>query len=257
MLLKEIIDNSIDEFIMGFGKKIDIAVEERHGLGARLRPRHSAGQSHRLRLHHQYRRQVQRRRVPVQRGAERRGHQGGERPVEPFPGGLVSRRRIFRGGVRSGANSNRKKRGPPRSRTAPMWSSCPTRRSSANTRSTMNTLKTRLWNYAYLNAGLKLYYDKQKIESKNGLLDLLQAEVGEKTVYPIGLFPGQADRMRLHPYRKLRRDLLLFRQWPVHRATAARTCPRSAKGSSRASTSFTRRTRTALTCAKASRAPSP
>ncbi|MDC7227513.1 MAG: DNA topoisomerase IV subunit B [Spirochaetales bacterium] len=44
----------------------------------------------------------------------------------------------------------------------------------------------RIWNYAYLNSGLTLYLNKQKYESKNGLHDLLASEVGETTVYDIG-----------------------------------------------------------------------
>lgn len=44
----------------------------------------------------------------------------------------------------------------------------------------------RIWNYAYLNTGLTLYLNKQKYESKNGLLDLLDSEVGETTIYDIG-----------------------------------------------------------------------
>jgi topoisomerase-4 subunit B len=52
-------------------------------------------------------------------------------------------------------------------------------------------VEKRLWNYAYLNSGLKLYFGKEKIESKNGLLDLLTAEVGEKIVYPAGYFRGK------------------------------------------------------------------
>ncbi len=46
-------------------------------------------------------------------------------------------------------------------------------------------VEQRLWNYAYLNGGLALLLNKQRIESKNGLLDLLTAEVGQKTIYPI------------------------------------------------------------------------
>jgi len=52
-------------------------------------------------------------------------------------------------------------------------------------------VEKRLWNYAYLNSGLKLFFGKEKIESKNGLLDLLIAEIGEKTVYPIGYFKAK------------------------------------------------------------------
>jgi topoisomerase-4 subunit B len=49
-------------------------------------------------------------------------------------------------------------------------------------------IEQRIWNYAYLNSGLVLYLNKQKFESKNGLLDLLDAEVGETTIYDIGYY---------------------------------------------------------------------
>ena len=50
VLVKEIIDNSIDEFVMGAGKKIEINIDPR----ARLRPWHSARQGHRLRIEDQH-----------------------------------------------------------------------------------------------------------------------------------------------------------------------------------------------------------
>jgi topoisomerase-4 subunit B len=46
-------------------------------------------------------------------------------------------------------------------------------------------VEQRLWNYAYLNKGLTLQYNGRKIESKNGLLDLLYAEVEDDTLYKI------------------------------------------------------------------------
>jgi topoisomerase-4 subunit B len=42
-----------------------------------------------------------------------------------------------------------------------------------------------LWNYAYLNPGLVINYNGQKIVSENGLSDLLTKEITGKTVYPI------------------------------------------------------------------------
>ena len=43
-----------------------------------------------------------------------------------------------------------------------------------------------LWNYAYLNAGLKLVFNKKTLVSKNGLLDLLNKKTNEETNrYPI------------------------------------------------------------------------
>lgn len=46
-----------------------------------------------------------------------------------------------------------------------------------------DTIKTRLWRYAYLNAGLKLKFDSETFYSKNGLLDLLANEVGDTDLY--------------------------------------------------------------------------
>ena len=41
----------------------------------------------------------------------------------------------------------------------------------------------RLWNYAYLNAGLTIVYNKERITSEGGLRDLLAAEVGDAALY--------------------------------------------------------------------------
>ena len=49
----------------------------------------------------------------------------------------------------------------------------------------LNFIKRRLWNYAYLNSGLSLVFNGQRIYSRNGLFDLLQEKVESETVYPI------------------------------------------------------------------------
>ncbi len=41
----------------------------------------------------------------------------------------------------------------------------------------------RLWHYAYLNTGLTLFFNEEEIRSENGLLDLLNAEVQEDRLY--------------------------------------------------------------------------
>lgn len=41
----------------------------------------------------------------------------------------------------------------------------------------------RLWNYAYLNVGLSLLFHKETITSKNGLLDLINKEIPEEKLY--------------------------------------------------------------------------
>jgi topoisomerase IV subunit B len=42
-----------------------------------------------------------------------------------------------------------------------------------------------LWNYAYLNTGLTIHYNGEKFHSENGLLDLLNENLSEKIEYPI------------------------------------------------------------------------
>ena len=44
-------------------------------------------------------------------------------------------------------------------------------------------VEQRMWNYACLNSGLRLVFNGKKFESKNGLLDLLQGEVGDNVIY--------------------------------------------------------------------------
>jgi topoisomerase IV subunit B len=53
-------------------------------------------------------------------------------------------------------------------------------------------LVEQIWNYAYLNAGLKLYFNGKVYVSKNGLLDLLENRVDvEKIRYPIIHLKGE------------------------------------------------------------------
>ncbi len=46
-------------------------------------------------------------------------------------------------------------------------------------------IKKRLWNYAYLNKNLPLHFNNEVILSKNGIADLLADEIGEKLSYSI------------------------------------------------------------------------
>lgn len=48
-----------------------------------------------------------------------------------------------------------------------------------------------LWNYAYLNMGLKIKFNGQKIESENGLLDLLERNINSPILYPVIHLKGQ------------------------------------------------------------------
>lgn len=51
-------------------------------------------------------------------------------------------------------------------------------------------IQKRIWNYAYLNAGLTLYFNGEKYYSEAGLLDLLNAELGSEALYSTGYYKG-------------------------------------------------------------------
>ncbi len=46
-------------------------------------------------------------------------------------------------------------------------------------------IRARLWNYAYLNTGLTISYNRELIESNNGLMDLLFKELGDVALYDV------------------------------------------------------------------------
>jgi len=52
-------------------------------------------------------------------------------------------------------------------------------------------VERRMWNYACLNSGLLLVYNKKRFVSKHGLLDFLNGEVGEAVLYDPAYYKGQ------------------------------------------------------------------
>jgi topoisomerase-4 subunit B len=53
-------------------------------------------------------------------------------------------------------------------------------------------IKTQLWNYAYLNSGLRLKFNGETMYSKNGLLDLLESKTDTSAIkYPIIYLKGE------------------------------------------------------------------
>ena len=53
------------------------------------------------------------------------------------------------------------------------------------------TIRRRLWNYAWLNSGLTLVWNNEKFYSRNGLLDLLDEKVGTEKLYDAVYFKSQ------------------------------------------------------------------
>lgn len=55
----------------------------------------------------------------------------------------------------------------------------------------MEFVEKRMWNYAYLNAGLTIVCNGQKYYSEKGLLDLLNSEIEGESLYSVGYYKGK------------------------------------------------------------------
>jgi topoisomerase-4 subunit B len=190
VLLKEIIDNSIDEYIMGFGKKIDVSIEKKvvtvrdYGRGIPLGKVIDCVST--INTGAKYNDDV----FQFSVGLNGVGTKAVNALSVHFK--VVSHREgeFFEAVFKRGQLQSKKK-GKSTEANGTFVEFLPDPEIFADYTFNFEYVEKRLWNYAYLNAGLKLFLGNQKFESKNGLLDLLTNEIGENTVYPIGYYHGK------------------------------------------------------------------
>jgi topoisomerase-4 subunit B len=190
VLLKEIIDNSVDEYIMGFGKKIDVAVEgttvsvRDYGRGIPLGKVIDCVST--INTGAKYNDDVFQFSVGLNGvGTKAVNALSSHFRVVAYRDGEFFEAVFSKGALKS------KKKGKAKEPDGTYAEFIPDPEIFSEYTYNFEFVEKRLWNYAYLNSGLKLIFGKEKIESKNGLLDLLTAEIGEKTVYPTGYFKGK------------------------------------------------------------------
>ena len=190
ILLKEVVDNSVDEFIMGHGKKIEVTVEGTHvavrdfGRGIPLGKVIDCVSM--INTGAKYNDEV----FQFSVGLNGVGTKAVNALSQHFK--VVS----FREGetyeaVFSQGKMKKKQAGASDKPNGTYVEFIPDSDIFPEYAYNLEYIEQRMWNYAYLNGGLTLVFNKQKIESKNGLLDLLKNEVGEKTVYPILHYRGK------------------------------------------------------------------
>ncbi len=191
ILLKEVVDNAIDEYIMGFGSRVDISIE---GRKVQIRD--------------------QGRGIPlgkivecvsvINTGAKYNddvfqfsvGLNGvGTKAVNALSSHFTVR--AFRDGqyaealFRKGQLVQENKGKAVSERDGTYVEFIPDEEIFGDYTFNQEFLERRLWNYACLNRGLRLYLNKKKFESKRGLWDLLYSEVGDETLYELGSYQGE------------------------------------------------------------------
>ncbi|MGI9536912.1 MAG: DNA topoisomerase IV subunit B [Desulfocapsaceae bacterium] len=183
ILLKEVIDNAVDEFIMGAGKRINIEVEE-NGL-TRVRDFGRGIPLGKLiecvsiiNTGAKYNTDVFQFSVGLNGvGTKAVNALSDYFKVTAFREGKYASAE-FKQGVLEG-----KKKGKIDEKDGTLIEFLPDHELFGEYRFDESFLEKRLWRYVYLNAGLKLYYNKTLFHSTNGLFDLLNNELDGDNIY--------------------------------------------------------------------------
>jgi topoisomerase-4 subunit B len=78
-------------------------------------------------------------------------------------------------------------------------------------------LENQIWNYCFLNAGLKIVFNGKSFVSKNGLLDLLQRKTNEDEIrYPIIHLQGDDIEVAISHTNEYGEDIYSFCKWPAY-----------------------------------------
>jgi len=185
VLVKEVIDNSIDEFMMGYGKTLELTIDEKnvrirdHGRGIPLGKLVDAVA--RMNTGAKYDSKVFKKSVGLNGVGLKavnalssefliRSYREGKYKEALFhKGTLIEEKNLQDTEEDNGVEINFK----------------PDREIFGPYRYLSEYVSAMMKNYAFLNAGLAVVFNGEKYISKNGLLDLLQSKMTEEGLYPI------------------------------------------------------------------------
>ncbi|MFL2847944.1 MAG: DNA topoisomerase IV subunit B [Coraliomargaritaceae bacterium] len=188
ILIKEVIDNSIDEYVMGFGKKIDIQIDKQtvyirdYGRGIPLGKLKDCASK--INTGAKYDSEAFKKSVGLNGvGIKAVNALSGHFKIQAFRDGKTRSITFSKGEtIEEDTKDKVDKNNNPNGTLIEFTPD----RSIFNQFSFRNEyVQDMLWNYAYLNSGLTLYYNQTKYKSENGLLDLLQNKLNSDPLYPI------------------------------------------------------------------------
>lgn len=184
VLLKEVLDNSVDEFLMGAGTKIEVSVDNGlivvrdYGRGIPLGK--VVDCVSRINTGAKYDQGAFYRTVGLNGVGTKAVNALSEVfAIESYRDGKVKKAEFRRGELEKEHPVQ-----PSSGRTGTRIAFRPDDEIFKHFHFEPPLVEERLWNYAFLNKGLKLHFNGQVIASRNGLQDLLAKEVGENALYP-------------------------------------------------------------------------
>lgn len=186
VLLKEVLDNSIDEYAMGYGRTIDVTINE---LGVTVRD-YGRGIPlgkvvdvvSKINTGAKYDSKAFKKSV----GLNGVGTKAVNALSEYFKVAAVRDGQMKWAEFQFGNLKKESKLEPTKEENGTLIVFKPDNGMFRHFRWVPEFVEQQLWNYAYLNAGLKINFNGKTFLSKNGLLDLLEKKTGsEETRYPI------------------------------------------------------------------------
>ncbi len=198
VLLKETLDNSIDEHIMGYGKKIDIKIEDRtvvvrdYGRGIPLGKVVECVSK--INTGGKYDSKAFKKSVGLNGvGTKAVNALSSYFEVESFRDGKVKRAVFSYGDMEKEETIQQTDE-----KNGTRVTFIPDEEMFKNYRYRDEHVEHQLWNYAFLNAGLRLRFNGKTILSKKGLFDLMERKTQQDVVrYPIMHFKGDDIEMAM------------------------------------------------------------
>jgi topoisomerase-4 subunit B len=187
ILLKEVIDNSIDEFVMGHGKTIEVNIDGTHvfvrdfGRGIPLGKLKDCASK--INTGAKYDSEAFKKSVGLNGvGIKAVNALSSEFRIEAFREGKTRAVDFQRGEV---TNEDKKDRAAKEAKAGTALRFDPDPDIFGKIRFRDDFVEDMLWNYAYLNRGLTILYNGKKFKSENGLRDLLDNKLDGEPIYPI------------------------------------------------------------------------
>ena len=185
ILLKEVIDNALDEHMMGFGTQIDITLEDEtvrvrdFGRGIPLGKVKECVSI--MNTGGKYDSEAFQKAVGMNGvGTKAVNALSKFFKVDAFRDGQTRGHVFERGKV----TTEMKRSKASRQRNGTYFEFTPDEEIFEGYKWREEFIEEMLWKYCYLNTGLTITFNGKKFKSKNGLLDLLNAKLGEQPLYP-------------------------------------------------------------------------
>jgi len=185
ILLKEVIDNSIDEYIMGYGRRIDVKLEDKtvsvrdYGRGIPLGKVIDCVSQ--INTGAKYNTDVFQFSVGLNGvGTKAVNALSEEFTVVAYRNGEFKKAIFFNGELQIEEDGK-----APDERDGTFINFIPSKSLFPDFKFKLEYIEKRLWMYAFLNSGLSIYLNGIRYYSKKGLQDLIESEVGDEKMYEI------------------------------------------------------------------------